>query len=156
MWSIKLWVFPSGEVPVYLWMSRCGNIVLFRSRFFDVAKFTVLTPLSLLSWCRLSFPIVGLKIFSLRTFALNSHNLHMVLRKMIKNLFWFLIKLSFKSSPFSTLGTCTFRTMILHQRPLKIIYDILSLTNSTLLTADTILRCTKNPVPNLWFSCPFP
>jgi hypothetical protein len=27
-----------------------------------VAKFTTLTPLSLLSWCRLSFPIVGLKI----------------------------------------------------------------------------------------------
>jgi len=27
-------------------------------------------------------------------------------------------------------------------------YDTLSLTNSTLLTADTILWCTKNPVPN--------
>jgi hypothetical protein len=35
-------------------------------------------------------------------------------------------------------------------------YDILSLTNSTLLTADIILLCTKNPVPNSWFSFPFP
>ena len=35
------------------------------------------------------------------------------------------------------------------------VYDILSLTNSTLLTADTILWCTKNSVPN-WVSFPFP
>ena len=39
---------------------------------FDVTKFTSLTPLSLLSWCRLSFLIVGLKIFSLSTFRLKS------------------------------------------------------------------------------------
>jgi hypothetical protein len=32
------------------------------------------------------------------------------------------------------------------QRPLSIVYDILSLTNSTLLTADVILLCTKDPV----------
>jgi len=35
------------------------------NQIFYVAKFTSLTPLSLLSWCRLSFPTVGLKIFSL-------------------------------------------------------------------------------------------
>jgi hypothetical protein len=28
IWSIWLWVFPSGDVQVYLWMLRCGNIVL--------------------------------------------------------------------------------------------------------------------------------
>ena len=72
MWSIWLWVFPSAEIQVYLWISRCRNIVLLKTRFFYVAKFTILTPLSLLSWCRLSFPIVGLKIFSLPTFALKS------------------------------------------------------------------------------------
>jgi len=44
--------------------------------------------------------------------------------------------------------------MVLHQRLLRTIYDTQSQTNSTLLTADTILRCTKNPVPN-WFSFPF-
>ena len=39
--------------------------------------------------------------------------------------------------------------MILHQRPLRTIYDTLSLTNSTLLTADTILWCTKNSYSQL-------
>jgi hypothetical protein len=58
-WSIWLWAFPSGEVQVYLWMFWWGNIVLITIRFFDVAKFTILTPLLLLSWCRLLFPIVG-------------------------------------------------------------------------------------------------
>ena len=74
MWSIWLWVFPSGEVQVYLRMFRWGNIVLFTTRFFDVAKVTILTPLSILCWCKLSFPIVGLKIFSLPTFTLKSPN----------------------------------------------------------------------------------
>jgi hypothetical protein len=55
MWSIWLWVFPSGEVQVHLWMFRCGNMVLLTTRFFDVAKFTTLTPLSLLSWCKLLY-----------------------------------------------------------------------------------------------------
>ena len=74
MWSIWLWVFPSGEVQVYLWMFQCGYIVQLTTRFLDVAKFTILTPLSLLSWCSLSFPIVSLKIFSLPTIALKSPN----------------------------------------------------------------------------------
>ena len=38
MWAIWLCVFPSGEVQVYLWMFRCGNIVLATTRFFVVAK----------------------------------------------------------------------------------------------------------------------
>jgi hypothetical protein len=50
----------------------CGNIVLLTVRFLDVAKFTILTPLSLLISCKLSFPIVGLKMPSLPTFALKS------------------------------------------------------------------------------------
>jgi hypothetical protein len=36
--------------------------VLLTTKFLDVAKFTTLTPLSLLISCELSFPIVGLKI----------------------------------------------------------------------------------------------
>jgi hypothetical protein len=40
------------------------------TKFLDVAKFTTLTPLSLLISFKLSFPIVGLNIFSLPTFAL--------------------------------------------------------------------------------------
>jgi hypothetical protein len=65
LWSIWLCVFPSGDVQVNLRMLRCGNIVLLRIRFLDVAKFTTLIPISLLIWCKLSFPIVGLKMSSL-------------------------------------------------------------------------------------------
>jgi hypothetical protein len=53
-------------------MLVCGNIVLLTVRFFDVAKLTTLTPLSLLISCKISFPIVGLKTSSLPTFALKS------------------------------------------------------------------------------------
>jgi hypothetical protein len=42
----------------------------------------------------------------------------------------------------SSVGAWMFRTMISHQRPLSIMYGILSLMNSTLLTADMILLCT--------------
>jgi hypothetical protein len=49
MWSDWLWDLPSGVLRI---------IVLLKTRFFEVAKFTVLTSLSLLSWCRFQFPIV--------------------------------------------------------------------------------------------------
>jgi hypothetical protein len=60
IWSIWLCPFPSGDVQVNLWILRCGNILL-RVRFFNVAKLTTLTPLSLLILCKVSFPVVGLK-----------------------------------------------------------------------------------------------
>jgi hypothetical protein len=44
---------------------------------------------------------------------------------------------------------------IQNKRHLRIIYGILSLTNSTRSTADTILPCTYYPVSNWWFSYPF-
>ena len=40
------------------------------------------------------------------------------------------------------------------QRLLRTTYGILSLTNSTLWTVDTILWCTKNPLPSWCFSFP--
>jgi hypothetical protein len=43
-----------------------------------------------------------------------------------------------------------------HQRPLGLMYNILSLTNSTRLIADMTPLCTKNPIPNSWFLFPFP
>ena len=58
------------------------------------------------------------------------------------------LKLFSESSLFSWLGACIFKTMILNQQPLRTIYDILSLTNSTLLIADTFLWCTKILFPN--------
>jgi hypothetical protein len=42
-------------------MLLCGNIVLLIIRFLDVAKFTTLTPLSLLISCKFSFPIIGIR-----------------------------------------------------------------------------------------------
>ena len=44
----------------------------------------------------------------------------------------------FESSLFFSFVKCTFKTMILHQRPLRTTYDTLSTTLATLLTADTI------------------
>jgi hypothetical protein len=57
---------------VYLWMPRCGNMILLTTKFLDVGNFTTLTPLSLLISCGLSFPVVGSEIPSLPTFALNN------------------------------------------------------------------------------------
>ena len=48
--SIWLWVCPTGEVQLYLWMFRCRYIVLLTTRSSDVANFTALTPLSHLNW----------------------------------------------------------------------------------------------------------
>jgi hypothetical protein len=44
--------------------------VLLTTKFLDAAKFTTLSPLSLLISCELSIPIVGLKISFFLTFAL--------------------------------------------------------------------------------------
>ena len=130
MWSIWLWVFPSGEVQVYLRTFRRRSIVILTTRSIDVTRFTILTPLSLVSWCRFSFPVVGLKIFSISNFALKSPAL-------IPH------KSSLELSLFSSLGTCTLQTIILNQQPIRTTYGALSLTKSTLLTADTILWCKK-------------
>ena len=52
-----LWVFPSLRSRfTYEWFGA-GTSCSWQ------LDFTILTPLSLLSWCRLSFPIMGLKIF---------------------------------------------------------------------------------------------
>jgi hypothetical protein len=72
-WSIWLWVFPSGEEKVYLWMFRCGNIVLLIIKFFCCGKFYSSDTI-LLFWYRLLFPVVGLKIFSLPTSELKYPN----------------------------------------------------------------------------------
>ena len=126
-------------------MFRCGNLMLLTNIFFYVAKSIILTPLSLQCWCRLSFRIVGLKICSLPSFVWNSQNRSFVLYlgEWSKTCCNSSPKLSFKSSHFSSLVTCTFRTMILHQRLLRTVYDILPLTNSTLLL---ILLCSVQKI----------
>jgi len=85
---------------------------------------------------------------SLPNFELKSPNRIFILHfeKWLKTCSNFLQKLSFESSLLS-FGACTFKTMILHQQRLRTIYVILSLTNSSLLTANTTLWCTKNLFP---------
>jgi hypothetical protein len=60
---------PSIFMDVMMW-----NIVPLAVRSLDVAKFTILTPLSLLISCKLYFPIVSLKMSFLPTLALKSSN----------------------------------------------------------------------------------
>jgi hypothetical protein len=50
---------------VYLYNLLSGNLVLLTNIFSDAAKFTALTPLSILVSCKLSFPMVRLKMSSL-------------------------------------------------------------------------------------------
>jgi hypothetical protein len=56
-------------------------------------------------------------------------------------------KLSFTLSILSSVGAWVFRTMTWKQKPLSIMYDIVSLTNSSFLTAEMILLCTKTQYP---------
>ena len=130
------------DIPIRRGTGVLTNVLVrehlpFNNQIFWSSKvYYFLTPLSLLSWCRLSFPVVSLKIFSHPTFALKSPNsiFFWYIGKWSKTCSYSSKKLFFESSLFSSLGACTFRTMILHQQPFRTIYDILSLTNSTLLT----------------------
>jgi len=56
------------------------------------------------------------------------------------------LKLSFESLHFSSFVAYTFKTMILCEQNLTTIYDILSLTNASLVTSVTILCSTINAV----------
>ena len=89
-----------------------------------MAKFIILSALSLPPSCRLSFPIVGLKIFSLLTFALKSPHRIFIwnLRKGSTACSNPSQKLSFEFSLSSSLGVCTIRIIKLRQRPLRNIY----------------------------------
>ena len=63
---------PVRRDPVVLMNISGRRILLLTSTVFDVTHFTILTPLLLLSSYRFSFPIVGVKIFFVPTFALKS------------------------------------------------------------------------------------
>ena len=74
IWSIWLWVFPSGEVQVYLWMFWWEKIMLLTTRTFWCGKVYYSNTIIIISWCRLLFPIVGFTIFSLPNFTLKYPN----------------------------------------------------------------------------------
>jgi hypothetical protein len=109
------------RLPIRRRPSNFVNVTMCKHRTFDrffyVAKLTTLTPLLLLISCKLSFPIVGVKISPLPTFALKSNkNVHTVLNlsNTCSSSSW---NLSFMSSILSSVGVWTFCTVILHQRP---------------------------------------
>jgi hypothetical protein len=139
------------DMIVYLPIRRCHskfiNVTMwehctFDSKFFDVTKFTTLTPLSLLTSCKLSFQIVNLQMSSIPILAMKSPNRIFIWDiGNLSNIFLFSFssKLSFISSVLSSVGGWTFRTMISHQWPLHFMYDIQSLIDFTLSIADMIL-----------------
>jgi hypothetical protein len=61
--------FPIWGCPSVFMNVAMREHCIFDSEIFDVAKFTTLTPLSLLILCILSFPIVSLQFSSLPTLA---------------------------------------------------------------------------------------
>ena len=103
-------------------MFQDGNIMLLTTRFFGAEKFTILTPLSLPFSCKFSFPIVGLQISSLPSFALKSPNRIFMWHfgKWSSACSNFSQKLSFKSSLLSS--GHAHAGPISHQWPLSTIY----------------------------------
>jgi len=103
------------------------------NQIFHVAMFSILTQLSLLSWRRLPFPIVSLKIFSSPTFSLISPTRIFIwyLRNSSKPCSNSSLNLSFEPSLFSSLGACNW-TQWYYTSDLSELYDILPPTNSTL------------------------
>jgi hypothetical protein len=110
--------------------------------------YTVSQPRRLWLACRLSFPIVQLKIYSLSVFPLKPPN--KIFMQDIGN--WSSIhscllyrKTLFLSSLLSYLGAWTYKEEEPHHKPLhmKYVYIIVSLINSTLSTFDLILLCLK-------------
>jgi hypothetical protein len=74
-------------------------------RFLDLAKFTTLTAFSLLILCKVSIPIVGLKLSSLLTLAMKSNEMFMWHLGNLLNMYSnSLQKLFFKSPILSFVG----------------------------------------------------
>jgi hypothetical protein len=131
---------------------ECCNVgtLYFWAKFLDVAKFISLTPLSLLISCKLSFSMVSLITSPLPTLVV----------KTLTKYSWEVWVTYWINVPVTPGNFCSLHQFypLLGYEHLEQWYDtsILSLTNSTLFTADMILLCTKEPLPNLWFSLHFP
>lgn len=99
--------------------------------------------LSLQVSCTLSFPIVGFKLSSFLTFEsiLSTNKIFVVCKDSIYNVVFH--KNCLLCHDICSQLVCAFRTVISHQRPLNI---VLSLINSTLLSANMIIFCTKKLV----------
>jgi hypothetical protein len=116
----------------------------------DVAKFSPATPITLLVSCKLSFMTVGFKTYSLPHFK-SEHPTQFFIKHLqnLSNTCSGSSQILFcASSLLSLVGDYAFRINTSHQCLLSIVFYIHSLRNSTLLTVDIILLCTKNPLPN--------
>ena len=93
--------------------------------FFEVAKFTILMPLSTLSGCTLSFPIVGINLFT--HFALTLKIPYRICiwytGNWMKSLYFFIKVIKYSVSSLSSDGACTrtFTTILLYHQSFSII-----------------------------------
>jgi hypothetical protein len=79
---------------------------------------------------------------SLPTLAMKSPSkIFMIFRELIENTFKFLVEAVLYVINFILCWGMNVQNNDMNRRPLTIMYDILSLTNSILLTADMILFC---------------
>jgi hypothetical protein len=130
----------SCVVKVYLWMLWCGNIVLLTIRFL-CGKIYYFNPIILNphSWLFIWKYLIFLLLHSslLTTLSCGSSGIH-----KIHTLGYC------KHYPlyhlFSSVGTCTFRTIKSYQRPLSITYNILPQISFTPLNADLIPYVQKS------------
>jgi hypothetical protein len=121
-------------------------MVLSRTKFLDVAKLLLICIIITNFVCTcISDCLFENMLHSYLHIEITQQNFHII--SYLENS-W---KLSFMSSLLASHGMCTFRTVIIHQPLLYVIY-IISLTNFTPLTADIILLCMKKSVPNWWSS----
>jgi hypothetical protein len=115
--------------------SECMSVMMWEcstlDRYLDVTKFATLTLLSVLILCELAFPIFDVKIYSLPSVALRSRYRIFIwyLQDLIKYMVQFLIEAVLCTISFIFWWALKFITVISHQQPLSIIYNILSLTN---------------------------
>jgi hypothetical protein len=80
--GFPIWRYPIIFMDVVMWQHHTFGCKIFRHG----EIYYSISTLSLLTSCKLSFQIVGLKMFSLPTLILKSHNQknHMVFREFIQ------------------------------------------------------------------------
>jgi len=117
-----------------------------RDRIFDVAVFTIITPLSLPISCKLSFLTIGLKISSSLLFHCN---LQITFSCGTLEIDWIHALLPHKSYP----SYHHFYLQLMHTNSEQYHTNDLTLLNSTLLTSDIIPLCIKGLSQRKVYNC---
>jgi hypothetical protein len=124
--AVPIWNCPSIFIDIAMW-EHCT----FANEIFDVSKFTTLTPLSLLISCKHSFRFVCLKTSSLPTLSFKS----------LSFIHCWGMNIQYNNMKPATCQYYVWQPITNKLNPLNCWYDS--------------VLC-KNPVPNSWFSFPFP